>query len=724
MEAAQIPWRPIGELFVEKNLITKEQLEEALAEQAATGRRLGEILVERNLISSPELTQALMEQLGREVAKEEGFGTGLWSEIRRRNAPVGSTPAPATEEADRPPFGVRLTRKLGVVSGGGSELAEEMDPDGLEAHRQLMAPAETDPVDLPETDVLSSASEQARSEFDAGEQGVAGRARRVTELEPEIELLRATPATNGNAQADDVGVLEHALASARDELHVRWARIDELESTLLRREARIEELEATLGRLDGRASEAADPVEAERLEHELSSTRGRLAELEGALAAEQDAHGETRGRLDEAAGAEREARAALDEIGRGLGSLQVERDAAHAEASAAAEALTAREHELAVVHERLAAAGAALAAEREGHAETRRKAEQAAAEAGRAGAALDELEKHRAEFEERSRRLEEDLASTSADTSRHQEQLAEAERRSAELNAQITSLSAQLAAVEAALDEAKDGCKIARREAEHANARLQEAEGRIAELSHTETKLAEAEQRIAELSHTETKLAEAEQRIAELHHTETKLAEAEQRIAELDHTEAKLAEAEHRIAELSSADAQLHDAEKRIAELANVETKLAEAEQRITEMSAALNRSDAERAELSRSRANDRAPLERKLAALEARLAEESAAHAETRCVLAQALADLTVRAPTTAVGNDSEPATEDYLCFAPTADGYRLLVRTGMLPAAGDEYDVDGVVHLVTRVARSPLPFDSRTCVYLLAAPDRPADA
>src|SRR5262249_26946212 len=105
MEAASIPWRPIGELFVEKGLISQDQLEEALAEQAATGLRLGEILVKQSLISSPELTQALMEQLGREVAKEEGFGTGLWSEIRRRNA----VPQEAEAEADG------TTRTLVVV---------------------------------------------------------------------------------------------------------------------------------------------------------------------------------------------------------------------------------------------------------------------------------------------------------------------------------------------------------------------------------------------------------------------------------------------------------------------------------------------------------------------------------------------------------------------------------------------------------------------------------
>ena len=67
MEAASLPWRPIGELFVARGVITHDQLEEALAEQAASGKRLGEILVDRQLVSSPELTQTLMEQLGRQV---------------------------------------------------------------------------------------------------------------------------------------------------------------------------------------------------------------------------------------------------------------------------------------------------------------------------------------------------------------------------------------------------------------------------------------------------------------------------------------------------------------------------------------------------------------------------------------------------------------------------------------------------------------------------------
>src|SRR5881394_2337474 len=85
VEAASVPWRPLGELFVSRGLITQAELETALAEQAATGRRLGEILVERGLVSGPDLTSTLMDQLGIEISKEEGFGSGLWAEIKRRH---------------------------------------------------------------------------------------------------------------------------------------------------------------------------------------------------------------------------------------------------------------------------------------------------------------------------------------------------------------------------------------------------------------------------------------------------------------------------------------------------------------------------------------------------------------------------------------------------------------------------------------------------------------
>ena len=85
VEAAHIPWRPLGRLLVEKGLLSDEELELALARQALTGRRLGEIIVELRFVSRPALSRALAAQYGIELTAETGFGTGLRAEIERRH---------------------------------------------------------------------------------------------------------------------------------------------------------------------------------------------------------------------------------------------------------------------------------------------------------------------------------------------------------------------------------------------------------------------------------------------------------------------------------------------------------------------------------------------------------------------------------------------------------------------------------------------------------------
>jgi hypothetical protein len=85
VEAAHIPWRPLGRLLVEQGLISEDELERALVEQAATGRPLGETLVELGFVSGPALSRALAAQYGLELTTEGGFGTGLRVEIERRH---------------------------------------------------------------------------------------------------------------------------------------------------------------------------------------------------------------------------------------------------------------------------------------------------------------------------------------------------------------------------------------------------------------------------------------------------------------------------------------------------------------------------------------------------------------------------------------------------------------------------------------------------------------
>jgi hypothetical protein len=57
------------------------------------------------------------------------------------------------------------------------------------------------------------------------------------------------------------------------------------------------------------------------------------------------------------------------------------------------------------------------------------------------------------------------------------------------------------------------------------------------------------------------------------------------------------------------------------------------------------------------------------------------------------------------------------YLLFVWKPSGYELHEAEGEVPGVGSEVEQDDVKLRVTKVAPSPLPGDSRLCVYLQAA-------
>lgn len=60
--------------------------------------------------------------------------------------------------------------------------------------------------------------------------------------------------------------------------------------------------------------------------------------------------------------------------------------------------------------------------------------------------------------------------------------------------------------------------------------------------------------------------------------------------------------------------------------------------------------------------------------------------------------------------------AENGYLLFVWKSSGYELEERSGEPPKPGDEVEVGEQTQLVTKVAPSPLPGDSRPCAYLQA--------
>jgi hypothetical protein len=117
MATPEFSWQPLGRLFVERGLLTEEQLDRALADQAANGGRLGEKLVERGYVSGTALARLLAEQYGVELTLDTGFGTGLFAELERRQR-AESTVVLAVAPAPR-----RTERRQGERRRGAQPLA-------------------------------------------------------------------------------------------------------------------------------------------------------------------------------------------------------------------------------------------------------------------------------------------------------------------------------------------------------------------------------------------------------------------------------------------------------------------------------------------------------------------------------------------------------------------------------------------------------------------------
>jgi hypothetical protein len=144
--AVHFPWRQLGELLVAEKLLTEEELEQALAEQAKSGRLLGQILVNNGYLSAFSLARVLSEQ----------HGVHLEASQPAESAPA---PEPPLEQAWRPLGKVlvelefltepQLERALAMQRDEGGKLGEILVSRGLLSGAELaQALAEQHGVEL------------------------------------------------------------------------------------------------------------------------------------------------------------------------------------------------------------------------------------------------------------------------------------------------------------------------------------------------------------------------------------------------------------------------------------------------------------------------------------------------------------------------------------------------------------------------------------------------
>ncbi len=494
VESALVPSRLLGELLIEKSLITPEELEEALAEQKENGKRLGEILVKKGCVSGPELTTVLAEQLGVDMEKQTGFGSGLWSEIKRRH-PRGRMNDAVESSDPGSPDDPRESR-LHLIDGLAEAVGVMREPDVDEPEAD---------VEAPEPATTAEETPDLQAELDALRQQLTFAATRLNEersahegTQRLLDEARAAQAEASDAaEHADPAELNDAVASLRTALEARDAELAESVDARAELENVMAELESDLNDLRERRSgsesanaELADKVRKLRVDNdevkrrliesraaataateELAALKAQLdvrtAELTAALEAKDRQLTELREELaarDEARSREADARvaaeAALAELRSGAETLSQSLDqerAAHVTARHYVERLESRCAELEPLEEQVAqaktdleartksiadltceleAAKAALDAVRSEAAKTldkERADAQTAADAGRA-----EL---RAKMDTLSQRLDEERTAHAAS----RREIDRLESRSTELTAELEAVHAELA---------------------------------------------------------------------------------------------------------------------------------------------------------------------------------------------------------------------------------------------------------------------------------------
>lgn len=144
-ESASAPepaWRPLGELLLERGLLTAEQLIGALDEQRERHARLGEILVSQGLISGTQLTQLLAEQHGVELEPGDGeFETEVMPATSEE--PMYKVFDVGFEPGFQRRTGVYESPSFLEAADFACEYVERHDPQALEIHRTHGAAKET-----------------------------------------------------------------------------------------------------------------------------------------------------------------------------------------------------------------------------------------------------------------------------------------------------------------------------------------------------------------------------------------------------------------------------------------------------------------------------------------------------------------------------------------------------------------------------------------------------
>lgn len=260
---------PLGQLLVERQLVTEEQLAVALAEQERTGKPLGRVLVDLELVNEATVAQALATQHGGVLKTEYGFATGFGGNGRAGPLPMleplvsPDDPAEALvdEGPKRPTIGAGLPLPPPPAPAPAAPAAvEELEPQAVvtelfeggkdagqpdpEPEQPPVALAAVEPVEEKDEEPLAPAvptesedvgdADPAPLAESGGAEASAELLARLAELEATLEVVRlaaetaAAARTEARDAAERAGRLEQELAAAGEARRAFQAEIDRL----------------------------------------------------------------------------------------------------------------------------------------------------------------------------------------------------------------------------------------------------------------------------------------------------------------------------------------------------------------------------------------------------------------------------------------------------------------------------------------------------------------
>jgi hypothetical protein len=265
--------RPLGEVLVERGIVTNEQLATALEQQRSTGRPLGEIIVGFGFAPGPIVAQALATQHGGLIKTEYGFATG-WTTDDTPGPVAAAIPIAASELAERDRVIAELrnwTEKAQAAIASRDEAIEHL--------RAELAKLQTVPEPAAQAGAHEEALEALRGELAARLEehtaAIASRDDAIAHLRAELaELAEQQTVPEPAAQA---GADEEALEALRGELA---ARLEEHTAAIASRDETLAQLRAELAD-NGGYEEALATLRAE-LATTLEQHAGEIARFEAA----------------------------------------------------------------------------------------------------------------------------------------------------------------------------------------------------------------------------------------------------------------------------------------------------------------------------------------------------------------------------------------------------------------------------------------------------------